>query len=201
MKQRILAIAVIAVFYLSSCHKESSVNPYIATEQGTEVLPTTGITLGNGKPTSTVPVPDTVKGFFVVKLDKDSINTDGLIIEFDPKSSAAYSGGEDAPYLQGYGQVGFFSFSSDNIALSINTLPLYQKGTTVRLSVSAKTNGVYKLNLTKIQSIPSTYDIWLMDKYRKDSLDFRHNPVYLFDRTSDTSSYGSNRFTIVTRLH
>jgi len=42
--------------------------------------------------------------------------------------------------------------------------------------------------------------VWLIDKYKKDSLDLNNNTTYAFDvNLSDTASYGSNRFTIVIR--
>ncbi|MDR3693901.1 hypothetical protein [Mucilaginibacter sp.] len=198
MKTRISAIIIIAALYFSACHKEASVNPFIATTQGTQQLPSTSIVLNQDTAGKKA---DSTSGYICVKLAKDTINTDGLMISFNPKSTAAYSGAEDARFMQGFGMVSFSSLSSDNVPLSINTLPLLSRGTTVKLVVNATKMGLYKLYITKIQAIPANYDIWLMDKFKKDSLDFRHNPSYLFDMTADTNSYGSNRFTMVTRLH
>jgi len=198
MKTRISAIIVIAALYFSSCQKEATVNPFTATTQGTQQLPSTGIVINRDTAGSQV---DSTKGYIAIKLAKDSVNTDALLISFNPKSIAAYSPGEDARYLAGFGLVSFYSLSSDNVPLSINTLPLITTGTSIKLVVAATTSGQYKLSITKIQSIPANYDIWLMDKYKKDSLDFRHNPNYLFNMTTDTNSYGSNRFVLVTRLH
>jgi hypothetical protein len=49
-------------------------------------------------------------------------------------------------------------------------------------------------------AVPQLYDIWLMDAYRKDSLDMRQNKVYIFDiYKNDTASFGSKRFTLVIR--
>lgn len=198
MKTRISAILIIAALYFSSCHKEASVNPFTATTQGTQQLPSTTIVLNQDTAGSKL---DSTKGYICVKLAKDSINVDGLIITYNPTSRAAYSGAEDARFLQGFGMVSISSLSSDNIALSINSLPLLTGGTPIKLVVNSTTKGEYKLYITKIQSIPADYDIWLKDNFKKDSLDFRHNPAYLFDMTADTNSYGSNRFTLVTRLH
>ena len=51
-----------------------------------------------------------------------------------------------------------------------------------------------------IKNIPDLYDIWLIDSYKKDSLDIKHNPTYRFNISkSDTNSYGSNRFQLVIR--
>ncbi|HWZ04935.1 MAG TPA: hypothetical protein VNX40_15065 [Mucilaginibacter sp.] len=198
MKTRIPAIVIIAALYFSSCHKEAAVNPFTATNQGTQQLPSTTIVLNQDTASAKT---DSTKGYINLKLAKDSINTASLMISFNPKSSAAYSGAEDARFLQGFGMVSFSSLSSDNVALSINTLPMISTGTSVKLVVNSTTTGEYKLYITKIQAIPANYDIWLKDKFKNDSLDFRHNPSYLFNMTADTNSYGSNRFTLVTRLH
>jgi len=198
MKTRIPAFVIIAALYFSSCHKEASVNPFTATTQGTQQLPSTTIVLNQDTAGSKV---DSTKGYICIKLGKDTVNSDGLMISYNPKSTTAYSGAEDARFLQGFGTVSFSSLSSDNIPLSINTLPLLTGGTPIKLVVNATTTGEYKLYITKIQAIPANYDIWLMDKFKKDSLDFRHNPSYSFDMTADSSSFGSNRFTLVTRLH
>jgi hypothetical protein len=56
------------------------------------------------------------------------------------------------------------------------------------------------LNMNNIVGIPQLFDIWLMDAYRKDSADMRHNKTYSFNiLKSDTNSFGSKRFTLVIR--
>ena len=66
--------------------------------------------------------------------------------------------------------------------------------------VNAKTDGIYKLNMISINAIPGIFEIWLMDNYKKDSLDFRNNSSYAFNiYTADTTSYGSKRFSLVVR--
>jgi len=42
-------------------------------------------------------------------------------------------------------------------------------------------------------------EVWLMDNYKKDSLDLRHNTTYTFDMSDDPNSYGPNRFQLVIR--
>jgi len=66
--------------------------------------------------------------------------------------------------------------------------------------VNANTDGIYSLTLKDIVSVPRLYDIWLMDKYKNDSLDMRQNLTYHFNiLKSDTNSFGSKRFTLVIR--
>jgi hypothetical protein len=56
------------------------------------------------------------------------------------------------------------------------------------------------LKRTELDSIPKIYEIWLIDKYKKDSLDLRADTVYTFNiDKSDTASFGSNRFIVVVR--
>jgi hypothetical protein len=135
-----------------------------------------------------------------LQLALDSVNTDDIYIGFNDEASANYVFNEDAPYKSGAGKVSLASISSDNIALAINKLPLPKlKPTTIPLNVGAGAYGTYKLNMTELKEIPDIFEIWLMDRYSKDSLDMRHNKTYAFDINTDTNSYGNNRFKLVIR--
>jgi len=96
---------------------------------------------------------------------------------------------------------GLSSLSNDNVSLAINVLPLpKQNGQVIKLKVSFAKSGQYSLRRTALEAIPIIYDIWLIDKYKKDSLDIRANSIYTFDvNLSDTNSYGGNRFILVIR--
>jgi hypothetical protein len=193
MKQRFFVPLLLTVIYLSSCQKDS-ITPDIKNET---TLKTTVSANALKQDSSAI---DSIKGYLRIQLADYSVNTDNILIDFNPTAKTTYVKNEDAPTFQGFGLVSLSSLSSDNIALAINTVPLYEKGLTIKLKVDAKQNGTYKLNLTAINSVPDKFQIWLMDKYKKDSLDFRHNPTYAFDLIeSDTSSYGSRRFSIVLR--
>ena len=91
--------------------------------------------------------------------------------------------------------------TSDSVKVAINDMPFpKQQGQAIKLNVNMTADGVYAINMTQILSIPKLYNIWLMDAYRKDSLDMRANQTYKFDvKISDTNSFGSNRFTLVIR--
>jgi hypothetical protein len=133
-----------------------------------------------------------------LQLAKDSINTDDIYIGFDPAASSKYVFNQDGPYKPGNGKVSLSSISSDNVALAINRLPLPKLiKTTIRLNVNATADGVYKLNMTEVIAVPQLFEIWLMDAYKKDSLDMRHNATYAFSLyKADTNSFGSNRFSL-----
>jgi len=195
MKQKICTLLILTAIGFSACQKEGII-PVTSSSQSGQKGSASSTTLNQG----TVVSNDTTKGYLRVQLAQDSVNTDNILIKFSPAASANFSRNEDAPFLQGMGSVSFSSLSADHVALAINQLPLVSSGTTIGLAVSAKATGVYKLNLLTISAIPSTIDIWLKDNYKKDSLDFRNNPTYAFNlTTTDTSTYGSHRFSLVLR--
>ncbi|HEY8784085.1 MAG TPA: T9SS type A sorting domain-containing protein [Mucilaginibacter sp.] len=126
--------------------------------------------------------------------------TDDTYIGFNAAASPQYVLNEDAPYKFGTGPVNLSTISGDKIYLAINKLPLPKlTQTTIPLYVTARAYGTYKLNMTELKGIPQLFEIWLMDSYSKDSLDIRHNRTYAFNITTDTNSYGSNRFKLVMR--
>ena len=136
-----------------------------------------------------------------LQLMLDSINTDDVYVGFNATAQKQYVIDEDAPYKPGTGAVSLSSISSDNMALAIDKMPL-PNGTadTIKLITNAAKDGVYQLNMTELSGIPQLFDIWLMDAYKKDSLDMRRNTSYQFDLyKSDTSSYGYKRFSIIIR--
>ena len=137
-----------------------------------------------------------------LQLSKDSINKDETVLLFNSAATVAYKPNEDALYLSGAGVLSLSNRSSDNAALALNQLPFPAKTQAIPLNVGATGSGTYQLNLTEAINIPPMYDVWLMDNYKKDSLDIKHNPTYSFTIiTSDTASFGSNRFKLVIRLN
>ena len=186
-----LLLFVFGAIFLSSCVKNS-----IAESPNPSALP--GIVTPNTPATNT-PTTNTLE-YMRIQLVQDAVNTDAILIDFKPGSSTAYDKNEDAIYFQGFGNLSMASLSNDNVALSINTLPLPKTSLTIGLAVNAKTGGIYKLNMIDIKAIPKIFEIWLMDNYTKDSLDFRNNSSYAFNiYTSDATSYGRQRFSLVVR--
>jgi hypothetical protein len=135
-----------------------------------------------------------------LQMAMDSVNTDDTYIGFSSAANNGFVVNEDAPYKQGTGKIGMASFSSDGIEVAINKMQLPKlQQTIIPLDVSARSQGSFSLNMTEIEAIPEIYEIWLMDSWRKDSLDIRHNPTYGFNVTSDTASQGNQRFKLVIR--
>jgi len=129
----------------------------------------------------------------------DTINTEESVIEFNPSAKQQFVINEDAAHRTGQGLLNFSSISSDNVPLAVNSLPL-QKTMSIPLSVSGSPDGLYKINMKQVVPLPGLYDIWLIDSYKKDSLDIKVYPSYSFDILhSDTASFGANRFKLVVR--
>jgi hypothetical protein len=191
MKKITSALLLLTVTGFFACKKDSVKPTATPTTVGQKVTTTT-----TGLNPDTV--SENVTGYMRVQLAMDSVNTDNILIDFKPKSSAAFVVNEDAPTLQGFGLVSLSSLSSNSIALAINTLPLTGKGANIGLSVSAKSTGTYKLNLVTTNDIPAVFNIWLKDNLEKDSVNFRTSPSYSFDlNTADATTYGNQRFSLV----
>ncbi|HEY8781217.1 MAG TPA: T9SS type A sorting domain-containing protein [Mucilaginibacter sp.] len=135
-----------------------------------------------------------------LQLYKDAINTDDTYIGFDANAKTGYYFNEDAPYFIGNGKISLSTISSDNIKLAINRLPLPKHSETIQLYVNATADGSYRLKMTEDEGIPAIYEVWLMDAYKKDSLDMRQNKAYTFNLLkADTNSFGSKRFSLIIR--
>ena len=156
----------------------------------------TGPSLYMGKPIATE-----TSSYLRLKMAMDSVNTDATLINFNSMATAAYSIKEDAPYKIGSGKVSLSTATANHTDLmAVNRMPLKDKTVSIPLSVNAKANGTYSLSMETIEKVPQLYDIWLMDAYRNDSLDMRHNKTYRFDVVkTDTASYGAYRFKLVMR--
>ena len=156
----------------------------------------TGLSLFMGNPTGLA----TNNQYLRLQLAKDSVNTDDISISFNKGAATQYDENMDAQYLQGFGKVSLASLSSDHVHLAINVQPLPVQSETIGLSVNTTASGIYQLNMKQLIGIPQLFDIWLMDAYKKDSLDIRHNATYSFNvYKNDSASFGTKRFSLVIR--
>jgi len=138
-----------------------------------------------------------------LKLVTDTINSQDMVMGFNSTSLSTFNAIEDSEYLPNSGSIQTLSgMSADSVKTSAKwlALPKNTSNLVLNLNVSAKTTGQYTLLRTDFKAIPLIYDVWLMDKYKKDSLDIRNNTTYIFDiDMADTASFGSNRFSVVVR--
>jgi hypothetical protein len=129
---------------------------------------------------------------------QDSINTDDTYIGFSSSYHQQFVANEDAQYKLGNGKVSLASYTSDSVQVSINKMPLPGvTKTVIPLYASARAAGNYTFTMTELEGIAPIYQVWLMDKYAKDSVDMRKTPTYAFSISADTNSFGSNRFQLV----
>lgn len=146
------------------------------------------------------PKQDVISQYLRVKLLKDTTTADEIYVNFKDNALPKFVFGEDAAQKLGYGVASLASMSSDGIPLSINALALPRESGTIHLNVGANTDGKYQLTVPQIKNIPALYDVWLMDAYKKDSVNIRQNPAYSFNiDKSDTTSFGASRFSLVVR--
>jgi hypothetical protein len=173
----------------------SSTNALNFTEACKITTQNTGSSLLLGLPvTNTEPAR-----YLKLKLVKDSLNYDDIILGFRSTAKAAYDESEDATDLGGNGALeSLSSLSQDGFNLSINYQPLVKKTPEIPLLVDAVSSGSYKLSLTELQNIPALYQIWLKDAYKNDSVEVRVNPDYAFTMDKGiAATFGSKRFKLV----
>ena len=143
---------------------------------------------------------DSVTKLLRLKLYLDQNNNDDIVIGFNSGAAAPYNFNYDSRYMAGIAAPeGLFSFSSDGVPLSINVLSLPQKGSeTIKLDVEARNSNSFILQRTQLDPIPASYQIWLVDNYKKDSVNLRTDSAYaLTINKSDSASFGPNRFKVV----
>ena len=160
-----------------------------------EAAQNTGTNLLMGKPAEQAAAPKILR----LKLITDTLNYSDIVVAFNSTATTDFNGKEDAKFLSGSSALE--SLSSDNIALAINVLP-FQKQTrqTIKLKVLVAKSGQYSFERTALKNIPLIYEVWLMDNYKKDSLDLRANSTYVFNvDLADTNSFKSNRFKLEIR--
>ena len=138
-----------------------------------------------------------------LKLVTDTINYDDIVIGFNASTTTKYDPNVDSRFLLGFGSdESIAAISSDSIKTSVKWVPFPKNAPprVIRLYVSANASGLYRLERTDFKAIPPIYRVWLMDNYKKDSLDIKNNTTYAFDiDLTDTTSFGSNRFSVVVR--
>ena len=148
--------------------------------------------------------PQTGYGSFIrINMVTDAIDQTDIVIGFNTGATTAFNNTIDAKLLAGAGAPQSISaISSDNVHASVKWVPLPKStaNLVIPLGVSAAASGQYTLQRTDLEAIPSLYEIWLMDAYKKDSLDIKNNTNYVFDiDLTDTTSFGTNRFQVVVR--
>jgi hypothetical protein len=138
-----------------------------------------------------------------LQLLKDSIDTDEIVVRLNDKASNAYLNTEDAEDLGGISAAVYLSaLSSDSVKLAISRLPFPKKNhqQIIPLFTDAITSGIYQLKLSQLKNLPSIYQVWLKDSFKKDSLDIRTNLIYSFNIDKNIpATFGDKRFQLIIR--
>jgi hypothetical protein len=137
---------------------------------------------------------------FRLKLIKDTVNTDEIVIRMNNHASTKYVENEDAEDLGGSGALESLSaFSSDSVALAIDFIPFPGKQKQIiPLLVNTIASGAYQLVNTQRDNLQPLYEIWLKDSFTKDSLLMKANATYPFTiDKSNPATFGKSRFSIV----
>jgi len=135
-----------------------------------------------------------------LRLTKDSLNTDEVVMQFNKQDSTQYGYNKDALDLGGMGASESLSLiSSDNIYLSIYGVPYPQaKPEIIPLLVDATASGSYQLKKIELNDMPVLYQVWLKDAFMKDSLNLSIGETYNFKiDKSNAATFGTKRFSIV----
>lgn len=130
-----------------------------------------------------------------LELVQDSIIHNSTDVDFDNSASDKFIAGEDAPYFQPSGQANLlYSLSSDSIGCFVNYTGNLEKIKRVNLVVTFGSYGLYKITSPVKFNIDPRYVIYLVDKYKNDSLDVVHNTDYTFNVETNAASYAHDRF-------
>ena len=115
-------------------------------------------------------------------------------IVFD-QSGSDKAGFEDQTFFE-EGAISISTLSSDNVALSVNSLPETEKITEINLNVNAANS--QKLNLTvKDWAGVDNWGIILIDNYLNREIDLKVEQDYAFEINKDiAASYGAGRFKV-----
>jgi hypothetical protein len=147
-----------------------------------------------------LPKQEYAQSNFFMKMEQDSIVSDYCGIYFSNNNSDGYDENDAIDLDAASPKVYMSSYTTDTRRTAINSMGDYTNGKNIKLYVNSVADGLYKLKIEEITNIDTLYDIWLMDKLTRDSLDMRHNRVYTFRITrSDANTWGANRFDLVIR--
>jgi hypothetical protein len=92
----------------------------------------------------------------------------------------------------------FFTLSKDARPLAINALGALDCTKEISVSVGELTPGIYSIQYSEFESFTSPVNITLVDSYTgKSVLVNAEKPLYEFNVTADSTTFGSNRFKLI----
>jgi len=199
---------------LGSSKGSNNASRYIASGQGFFVVAGAGGTLTFTESAKTTTQPASLGASYLlmgmpaqaaqkpqvlrIKLAKDTINTDESIIAFEPAAKNDYEPILDADRLNGIGNVATLAtYAAQNSQmLAINHLHSIDSTLRVKLFVNVSgAPGINTLTFSGLETLDQRYDVFLVDHYKKDSLQINLYKQYAFNiRPDSAASYGGSRF-------
>ncbi|WP_133230860.1 T9SS type A sorting domain-containing protein [Mucilaginibacter psychrotolerans] len=142
---------------------------------------------------------ETISQSMRLKLVKDSVNTDDILMYFKTDGSNVYDPFNDAEDLGGISaQVSLSNVDSAGHLVAFKNLPPLAEGNKFKISVNATTTGIYQLQGSEFETLNKRYDTFLLDHYKQDSLLISTYKVYNFNiDKSVPATFGADRFEIV----
>ena len=183
--------------YLSYVNGAGTGGKYIGPGQGFFVHATAATTLQMTNAVRTHASASTFRSnldnMLKLKIENDSMS-DEAIIRFIPDASLNFDGNYDAYKLFGYKPYPqLYSLTENGVLASINSLPLNNDSTKVKLNLNIGTSGNYKITANGIESFNYTNYIALEDLKTNTTQILTTNPVYSF--YGDTADK-ANRFIV-----
>ncbi len=138
---------------------------------------------------------------FKIGISNDSSYTDETMIVFD--ENASHFGNDEHDANKWFSDaLNIYTLSKDNINLNIDARKYPTSIDTVPLAVySYNGNEImtthHQLNFSGVESIPSSTDVVLWDKYMNTYTNCKVYSQYDFMITSENNSYGKNRFALL----
>jgi len=133
---------------------------------------------------------------FRIKLVKDSINSDEVILKYIDDASLGRDK-YDIEKMWG-AEVNISAISAENAYQALQSKPFNGATDTTRISVYFKSTGNYTMSFFNAADFSVSTPITLIDKYSNTLVDLRKNNTYTFAVSMTTpATYGDNRFLIV----
>jgi hypothetical protein len=138
-------------------------------------------------------------GLLHLKFAQDSVNNDWVAVAFGKNFKDKYDNFDSGDLDGATPKIFLSSYTSDGTRTSVNALSEIGAGKRVKLFVKSTVNGLHSISMPDITNINiGKYDIFLVDHFKKDSLNIGLYKIYNFNiDLSDTTTMGPDRFELV----
>jgi hypothetical protein len=133
-------------------------------------------------------------GAFKIKLLRDALNADDLLVKYMVGSTTNFDAYDvvklSSPVLVS-------AWGNDSVHLALSTRPLTTQNDTIKLYVSGS-SGTYTMQFTNSDKIALQDQVLLFDTYTNNVVDLKQNNSYSFNiNTNTAATFGFNRFYII----